>query len=159
MPRAKHKSSDSTELPLIGDSSVIFKLIRLVNLAAQPFQELIGKKHQLSLNEWRVMVVVHSHPGCSASEVCHFSGLDKMTVSRALARLLKQGRVQRHVDQQDARRQMTSLTATGNTLFKKISLSAAAREKTLSSALTKNQQQSLEQTVDKLTAVLLTETE
>ena len=53
----------------IVDSSVFFKLIRLVNLTARPFNEVIGKRHELKLNEWRVMVVLASHPRCFATDV------------------------------------------------------------------------------------------
>ena len=69
------------------DESVFFKLVRVVNLTARPFNEGIGARHQLSLNEWRVMTVVAGHPGCTASDVCARTGMDKMSVSRAIVSL------------------------------------------------------------------------
>ena len=51
------------------DSSLFFKLVRVVNLTARPFVETLARTHQLSLNEWRVMVVLASHPGVAASDV------------------------------------------------------------------------------------------
>jgi len=45
------------------DSSVFFKLVRVVNLTARPFSESIGKAHRLSLNEWRVLLVLANLSG------------------------------------------------------------------------------------------------
>jgi len=72
------------------DESVFFKLVRVVNLTARPFNEGIGRRHQLSLSDWRVMTVVGSHPGCAAADVCARTGMDKMSVSRALLRLAQE---------------------------------------------------------------------
>ena len=57
-------------LPL--DSSVFFKLVRVVNLTARPFSESIGKAHRLSLNEWRVLLVLASHSGVEPSRLDTF---------------------------------------------------------------------------------------
>ena len=56
------------------DDSVFFKLVRVVNLTARPFNEGIGRQHGLSLSDWRVMTVVGCHPGTTASEVCARTG-------------------------------------------------------------------------------------
>jgi DNA-binding MarR family transcriptional regulator len=157
MPLEKHKIE--VKPPVIGDQAVAFKLIRVVNLVARPFQEMVAKQHQLTLNEWRVMLVVHSHPECTASDVVDYSGLDKMSVSRALARLTKASRVQRFADKQDARRQIVVLTSAGNRLFTKIGQLAAIREQTLFSTLSATEVKKLGQLVDKLTDALLNKAE
>jgi DNA-binding MarR family transcriptional regulator len=158
MERVKPKA-DSVVRSKIDDSSVLFKLIRLVNLAARPFQEQVGKQHQLSLNEWRVMLVLDSHPGCTATAVVDYSGLDKMSVSRALANLVKAARVQRAVDKEDARRALVRLTAKGKALFDVIADAAAQREAVVFSRLTTTEVAKLAITVDKLIAVLLEKAE
>jgi DNA-binding MarR family transcriptional regulator len=138
----------------IGDSSVFFKLIRLVNLAARPFNENIAKQHHITLNEWRVMVVLASHPGCVATDVVSFTGLDKMNVSRALLGLTKLARVKRAKDPLDARRAIITLTTKGATLFSKISASASERETQLFTNLDKSDLARFETTIDHLTQVL-----
>jgi DNA-binding MarR family transcriptional regulator len=158
MERAKPKANAAVRSK-IDDSSVLFKLIRLVNLAARPFQEQVGKQHQLSLNEWRVMLVLDSHPGCTATAVVDYSGLDKMSVSRALANLVKAARVQRAVDKDDARRALVRLTAKGKALFDVIADTAAQRELAVFSRLTTAEVAKLAITVDKLIAVLLEKAE
>jgi very-short-patch-repair endonuclease len=40
------------------DPSLFFKLVRVVNLTARPFQARVGQQHALTLNEWRVMAVL-----------------------------------------------------------------------------------------------------
>ena len=45
------------------DGELFFKLVRVVNLTARPFVETLARRHRLSLNEWRVMIVLASHPG------------------------------------------------------------------------------------------------
>ena len=73
--------SRRTRLPI--DDSIFFRLVRVVNLTARPFSESIGKAHRLSLNEWRVLLVLANHAGVAASDVATLTGLDKMSVSRA----------------------------------------------------------------------------
>src|SRR4029079_10784965 len=83
------------------DDSIFFKLVRVVNLTARPFSESIGKAHRLSLNEWRVLLALAQHTPVRASEVAALTGLDKMSVSRAIAGLERHGRVVRKVDADD----------------------------------------------------------
>jgi DNA-binding MarR family transcriptional regulator len=138
----------------IVDSSVFFKLIRLVNLTARPFNEVIGKHYELSLNEWRVMVVLASHPGCFATDVVDYTGLDKMNVSRALSALTKAKRIHRVADTLDARRAHVTLTVAGIGVFERICESAAQREAVMFASLSETEISRLEVTLDKLTAAL-----
>ena len=142
----------ASSLPV--DSSLFFKLIRVVNLTARPFHEGVGKVHHLSLNEWRVMVVLASHPGCVATDVAEYTGLDKMSVSRALLGLQKQGRVQREADALDKRRSHLWLTTSGKKLFANIGAKAVEREALLFAGLTPTELSGVGQTLDKLIGVL-----
>jgi DNA-binding MarR family transcriptional regulator len=136
------------------DSSVFFKLIRLVNLTARPFNEVIGKHYELSLNEWRVMVVLASHPGCFATDVVDYTGLDKMSVSRALSALAKAKRINRVADAIDARRTHVALSKVGVALFERIGESAAEREAHMLASLSAIEVARLDATLNKLTAAL-----
>jgi DNA-binding MarR family transcriptional regulator len=138
----------------IVDSSVFFKLIRLVNLTARPFNEVIGKQYELSLNEWRVMVVLASHPGCFATDVVDYTGLDKMSISRALGSLAKAKRINRIADSVDARRTHVALSKVGMGLFERIGESAAQREALMFASLSAMEVARLDATLNKLTAAL-----
>jgi DNA-binding MarR family transcriptional regulator len=132
------------------DSSVFFKLVRCVNLTARPFSESIGKAHRLSLNEWRVVLVLALHPGAAASEVTALAGLDKMSVSRALAALVRQGRVVRKVDMADKRRMLLRLSAEGERLYERVGAPAKERERRLFRGIGEHEQERLGKTLDRL---------
>ena len=107
---------------------LFFKLVRVVNLTARPFQQRVGRQHQLTLNEWRAMAVLGERPGLTATQVADATGLDKMAVSRALAGLKRHKRLQRHDDPTDQRRSRLYLTAAGKTLFATVSALGRERE-------------------------------
>lgn len=117
------------------DHSLFFKLVRVVNLTARPFVETLVRSEKLSLNEWRVMVVLASHPGVAAHEVAEHTGLDKMSVSRALAALTRQRRIARRDDPADARRTLLELNSSGRALFERLGALATEREAQLFAAL------------------------
>jgi DNA-binding MarR family transcriptional regulator len=151
-PAAK-KAARRPVLPI--DSSVFFKLVRVVNMTARPFSESIGRAHQLSLNEWRVLMVLANHPGVAASEVTALTGLDKMTVSRALAALGRRGRVVRKVDGADKRRLLLRLSAEGERLYERIGTPARQRELALFKGIGEAEQARLGRMLDALIENLL----
>jgi DNA-binding MarR family transcriptional regulator len=132
------------------DDSIFFRLVRVVNLTARPFSESIGKSHHLALNEWRVLLVLANHPGVAASEVAALTGLDKMSVSRALAGLLRRDRVLRRVDGADKRRTLLRLSAEGERLYERIGAPAKERERLLFRGIGAAEQRQLGRTLDRL---------
>lgn len=132
------------------DESLFFKLVRVVNLTARPFHESIGAAKQLSLNEWRVMVVLASHPGISASEVAALSGMDKMSVSRAIAALARHKRLTRRADDGDRRRISLTLNAAGRRVFAEVAALGRQREAQLLSRLSLAEQGQLLGLVNRL---------
>jgi DNA-binding MarR family transcriptional regulator len=136
------------------DSSLFFKLVRVVNLTARPFVETLSLSHKLSLNEWRAMVVLASHPGATASDIAEHTGLDKMSVSRALQGLSKGKRVRKQLDPSDARRTQLWLTTSGQALFESIGVLAAAREAALFKGISAAEQRAMAKTIDRLAAAL-----
>ena len=138
------------------DDSIFFKLVRVVNLTARPFSESIGKAHHLSLNEWRILLVLANHPRVVASEGAALTGLDKMTVSRAIAALERRGRVVRKVDAADRRRMLLRLSAAGERLYERIGVPAKARERSLFRGIGDADQARLGRLLDRLIDNLLT---
>ena len=104
-------------MPVHSDDSLFFKLVRVVNLTARPFQQRVGRQHQLTLNEWRAMAVLGAHPGYTATQVVEQTGLDKMSVSRARAGRKPAPRRQAPADPPPQRRSRLYLTAAGKELF------------------------------------------
>lgn len=155
---AKPKPKPDAPRPLASlplDNSLFFKLVRVVNLTARPFSQTIGKANRLSLNEWRAMLVLANHPGVAASEVATITGLDKMTVSRAIAALERGGRLSKREDPMDKRRTLLWLNAAGQRLFERIGTPAKAREAQLFAGVTAAEQARMGKTLDRLIQSLL----
>lgn len=140
------------QLPL--DSSLFFKLVRVVNLTARPFQAGMGKAHQLTLNEWRVMVVLASHPGSAATDISEATGLDKMSVSRGLSGLRRLDRVLLRSDSNDQRRSQVYLSKAGCKLFALIGGHAMQREAELFKGVSAQELNAMGRTLDKLVLAL-----
>lgn len=117
--------------PLPISQSLFFRMVLAVNLTARPFARLYSRKYRLNLTEWRVMIALASVPGVSANEVARQCGLDKMTVSRSLASMVRHGYVARRLARDDRRRLSLALTPKGRRVFAAIAPSGAAREKAL----------------------------
>jgi DNA-binding MarR family transcriptional regulator len=71
-----------------------FRLLKLTNLLSRPFFGQFAKLHDLTLNEWRTMVVLANQPASAAQDVAAMTGLHPMNISRALAGLRKAGRIE-----------------------------------------------------------------
>jgi DNA-binding MarR family transcriptional regulator len=136
------------------DSSLFFKLVRVVNLTARPFVETLARTHQLSLNEWRVMVVLASHPGVAASDLALATGLDKMSISRAIAALSRHGRIIKKADTRDGRRTLLRLSAAGQRVYQTIGERAKLREAQLFGGIGEAELDQLDRLLDQLLSAL-----
>ena len=112
-----------------------FLLLLAANLMARPFADTLGRKHDLTLAEWRCMMVLAARPGLANIDVAEASGVDVMTASRALRRLAKHGRLERRLDPTDKRRISGTLTQKGLALYRTIAVSAEQRLEMLLSDL------------------------
>lgn len=142
---------------MLGDQALVYRLLRLVNLLAKPFQERFGTRYDLSLTEWRVMMALASRPGTTVTEIADWSGLHVMNISRSVARLVRKGRVLRAVDPSDRRRALLRLSRRGEDLFDLIAPSAQAREDMVRRVLSESEAQSLRVMIDRLIECLRTE--
>lgn len=151
MNAAVDTSMPAPQIAATGDS-VFFKLVRVVNLTARPFQQRVGRQHQLTLNEWRTMAVLGARPGLTATQVADLTGLDKMAVSRALAGLQRNKRLHRHEDPTDLRRSRLHLSSIGKALYAEVLVQAHEREAELFAGLAADELQQLDATLDRLIA-------
>src|SRR5699024_11835716 len=88
-----------------------------LSILSNPTSQNIAREYQqrffLSMTEWRVMAILARFPDSSAREVADHGALDKVAVSRAVARLVAAGRVSRVTHDDDRRRSVRELTAEG----------------------------------------------
>jgi DNA-binding MarR family transcriptional regulator len=134
------------------EDTVFLKLVRVVNLTARPFQQRVGRLHQLTLNEWRTMALLGARPGLTATQLTDLTGLDKMAVSRALAGLQRAGRLHRHEDPTDQRRSRLYLSSAGKAVHAAVAVQAREREAELFAGVAAPELQQLNATLDKLIA-------
>ena len=133
------------------DRALLFAMVRLVDLTARPFQEGIGRQHRLGLSEWRVLAALHGHGGAAAIEIAQRTGLDKMSVSRALASLEAAGRIARRPDPDDGRRVLAWLTPAGRALYRSLQGPSREREAAVTGALSASERRQLMALVHRMT--------
>jgi DNA-binding MarR family transcriptional regulator len=104
----------------------------------------------LTIPEWRVMAILGRSSGLTAREVAEATEMDKVAISRAVARLMANKRVSARADREDARRQMLTLTREGERIYARIAPVALASEARLLKALTPADQAALDRLLDRL---------
>jgi len=97
-----------------------YRLSVLANRVSRGFARLYERRFDLKLPEWRVIAVLGRHPGITASDVTERTAMDKVAISRALARLQEMGRVSTQEDESDRRRQILSLSEEGWSVYRQI---------------------------------------
>src|SRR4249920_4186825 len=101
---AKPEQSDTPHAVLALDRFLPYRLSVLSNRISQDIAQLYAARFALSVTEWRVLAVLGRYPDLSANEVAERTAMDKVAVSRAVASLLHDGRLLRHVHGDDRRR-------------------------------------------------------
>ena len=104
----------------------------------------------LKVPEWRIMAVLGRFPELSAGEVAERTAMDKVAVSRALARLLERGLVQRDTPGDDRRRSVLELSPVGYTVYDEVAPMALECERRLLAGLDENDRAQLDRLIAKL---------
>ena len=97
-----------------------YRLSVLANRVSRGFGRLYEERFDLKLPEWRVMAVLGRRPGITAREVAELTAMDKVAISRAVARLMEMGRISAETDSTDGRRQKLFLSEAGLDIYRQI---------------------------------------
>jgi DNA-binding MarR family transcriptional regulator len=89
------------------------------------------KRFGVSIPEWRVIAVLGRYPGLSAVEVAERTLMDKVAVSRAVTKLIKNGRIDRQFADADRRRSILNLSEEGQKVHNEIAPLALEFERQL----------------------------
>ena len=138
--------------PLELERFLPYRLSILSNTISQGIADDYQKRYDLSVTEWRVMAVLARFEGLSAREVAERTAMDKVAVSRALARLVEAGRVNRDTHDGDKRRSVLGLSEAGWKLHDEVAPMARAREREVLAKLDEEERVWLERILDKLLA-------
>ena len=149
MPRSAPRAGTHRSLLSTADSPY-YQLWVLSNVTAKPFAKRFGARLHLNLTEWRILLTVADRPGTTAQELSDYSGLDKMSVSRAVRGLEGQGRLVREGSVADRRMRHLYLTEAGWTVYTEIASAAVEREAQIYSELSAGELQLLRELLAKL---------
>jgi DNA-binding MarR family transcriptional regulator len=141
--------------PSQDDGALLLALLRLADLAARPFHERAGRGRGIGLSEWRVLAALHDRPGSTATDVARLTGLDKMGVSRALASLEADGRVERRPDPDDGRRALVALTPAGRQLHRSLRAQVRACEQSVVASLSGTDRRRLAAMLERMSSTAL----
>ena len=97
-----------------------YRLARLSSTVSTTIARAYDKEFGLSIPEWRVIAVLGRFPGLSAVEVAEQTFLDKVAVSRAVTKLIKNGRIDRQFADADRRRSILNLSEKGREVHDRV---------------------------------------
>jgi len=127
------------------------------SILAQQMSEFIAqiyKKYGLSKIQWRILATVGQHNEISARDICQFTRLDKMQVSRAISKLMAADVLSQQTCDTDRRTNLLNLTTKGKTLYQEIIPLVQAQELRLLEGLTVSERQQLKTLTLKLSSLL-----
>jgi DNA-binding MarR family transcriptional regulator len=154
MASAKRKPTPAELLVL--EDFLPYRLSILSNRVSRAIAARYAETFDLTIPEWRVIAVLGRRPGLTAKEIAEATEMDKVAVSRAVARLVEARRVAARADRDDARRQILSLTSQGENVHARIAPIALASEQRLLTALDVREREQLDVLIDRLLAAAKT---
>ncbi len=143
---------DSTSLLL--EDFLPYRLSVLSNRISGAIARLYAERFDLTIAEWRVMAVLGRFGPQTAVEITGRTAMDKVRVSRAVARLTSMGRVARDDDPADRRRKPMRLTDAGLAVHAAIVPMALAVEAGLIARLSAADRAALDRAIQTLSASL-----
>jgi DNA-binding MarR family transcriptional regulator len=132
------------------DEFLPYRLAILSHSVSHSIASVYEKRFGLSIPEWRVIAIVGRYPGLSAVEVAERTVMDKVAVSRAVSKLIKNGRIDRQFADADRRRSILNLSEKGRQLHDEVAPLALQMEADLLEGLTEDEIDVLDRVIDKL---------
>jgi DNA-binding MarR family transcriptional regulator len=130
-----------------------YRLAVLAEQVSRSMAEVYAERFGITRDEWRVLAALAALAdgrGIRTSQVIEDTTLEKMQVSRAVARLEERGALARERDPEDLRGQLLSLRPAGRRLLAQIVPLVKAREAYLLEALSAQERRALESAMDKM---------
>ncbi|AXA84751.1 MarR family transcriptional regulator [Lysobacter oculi] len=127
-----------------------YRLSLLSNRISQTIADLYADRFGIGVTEWRVIAVLGRYAGLSANEVAERTAMDKVAVSRAVARLLERGLIERDTHGDDRRRSVLALSGEGLAVHAQVAPLALDIEQRLLAGLDAEERGQLQRLLDKL---------
>jgi len=113
---------------LILEDFLPYRMAVLSHTISTTIANVYEQRFSVSIPEWRVIAILGRFPGLSAVEVADRTMLDKVAVSRAVTKLIKNGRIDRQFADADRRRSILNLSDDGRQVHDEIAPLALAFE-------------------------------
>jgi DNA-binding MarR family transcriptional regulator len=127
-----------------------YRLSWLANFYSGPIYRRLERKPGLTRPEFIVMFCLAHAPGISAADICAATGRPKNSISRAVNRLIGDGRIRRRADPEDGRAVILDLTEAGRALYAKLIPEFRTREARMLAPLTAAERSELDRLLGKL---------
>ena len=137
---------------LVLEAFLPYRLSVLSNTVSSRIAKSYAERFSLTVPEWRVMAVLGRFPGLTAGEVTERTAMDKVQVSRAVARLKKTHRIEQRAVEGDRRARHLFLTEAGEAIYAQIVPLALDYERRVAASLSAGERAQLDRLLDKLAA-------
>jgi DNA-binding MarR family transcriptional regulator len=98
-------------------AAMLHQLLKLTNRLMAPFSTHLAHRYRISLNEFRLLMTIGALGRTASHELAELTGVNVMSVSRAVATLRRHGRIEVLPDPKNRRRKWLSLTDEGRRLY------------------------------------------
>ena len=149
-PTTRRKPDGSDHATLDLEHFLPYRLSVLSNRVSQTIAGAYARRFGIGVTEWRVIAVVGRYPGLSANAVAARTAMDKVAVSRAVARLLDRGLLQREMHGDDRRRSVLQLSEDGYRIYDEVVPLALDCERRLLEQLSDEERATLHALIDRL---------
>jgi len=98
-------------------AAMLHQLLKLTNRLMAPFSTHLSHRYRISLNEFRMLMSIGALGQTASHELAETTGVNVMSVSRAVATLERHGRIEVVPDPKNRRRKWLTLTEEGRRLY------------------------------------------
>ncbi len=135
-------------------SRLAYRVNTLANKMTAWSASTYSKEFDIGVQESRVLIVLARLGKVTANQICEFGKMDKGNVSRAIKKLVKEGRIKERLDAKDRRSTILDLTPSGLALYERVKKISDAREKRFISSLSATDRKSLPKILKNLEDVM-----
>lgn len=111
LKRSEMEASESNKV------AMLHQLLELTNRLMAPFSTHLAHRYKISLNEFRLLMTIGALGRTASHELAEVTGVNVMSVSRAVATLQRHGRIEVVRDPANRRRKWLMLTGEGRWLY------------------------------------------
>lgn len=101
-----------------GTIETLHRLLKLNNRLMAPFSTHLAHRYNISLNEFRLLMAIGRLGPSASHELAQHTGVNAMSVSRAVGTLQRHGRITVVTDPANRRRKVLRLTEEGRRLYR-----------------------------------------